>query len=78
MFVKTYEFQDSSAIFTIKMGESSVLITYNSNIDKEYEFNCENTVEFEEKVSNTLKTNESIGKLVNTSIKEGKLVPVTK
>ena len=78
MFVKTYEFHDSSAIFTIKMGESSVFVTYNSNIDKEYEFNCENTVEFEEIVSNTLKTKESIGKLVNSYIKEGKLVPVTK
>ena len=78
MFVKTYEFQDSSAIFTIKMGESSVLITYNSNIDKEYEFNCENTVEFEENVSKTLKEEKSIGKLVHSYIKEGKLVPVTK
>ena len=78
MFVKTYEFHDSSAIFTIKMGESSVLITYNSNIDKEYEFNCENTVEFEEIVSKTLKEEKSIGKLVHSYIKEGKLVPVTK
>ena len=78
MFVKTYEFQDSSAIFTIKMGKDSVFVTYNSNIDKEYEFNCENTVEFEEIVSKTLKEEQSIGKLVNTSIKEGKLVPVTK
>ena len=78
MFVKTYEFQDSSAIFTIKMGKESVFVTYNSNIDKEYEFNCENITEFEEKVSKTLKEEQSIGKLVNTSIKEGKLVPVTK
>ena len=78
MFVKTYEFQDSSAIFAIKIDESRVLITYNSNIDKEYEFNCENITEFEENVSKTLKEEKSIGKLVNTSIKEGKLVPVTK
>ena len=78
MFVKTYEFRDSSAIFTIKMSKESVFVTYNSNIDKEYEFNCENTVEFEENVSKTLKEEGSIGKLVNTSIKEGKLVPVTK
>ena len=74
MFVKTYEFQDSSAIFTIKMGESSVLITYNSNIDKEYEFNCENITEFEENVSKTLKNKESIGKLVHSYIKQDKLV----
>ena len=78
MFVKTYEFHDSSAIFTIKMGKESVFVTYNSNIDKEYEFNCENITEFEENVSKTLKEEQSIGKLVNTSIKEGKLVAVTK
>ena len=78
MFVKTYEFQDSSAIFTIKMGKDSVFVTYNSNIDKEYEFNCENTEEFDINVSNTLKNKESVGKLLHSYIKEGKLVPVTK
>ncbi len=78
MFVKTYENLDSSAIFTMKVDKESVYVTYNSNIDKEYEFKCENTQEFNEKVSNTLKTNESIGKLVNTSIKQGQLVAVTK
>ena len=78
MFVKTYEFHDSSAIFTIKMGKESVFVTYNSNIDKEYEFNCENITEFEENVSKTLKEEKSIGKLVHSYIKEGKLVPVTK
>ena len=78
MFVKHYEFQESSAIFEIKIDTSRVLITYNSNIDKEYEFNCENTQEFEEKVSNTLKNKESIGKLVHSYIKQGKLVANTK
>ena len=78
MFVKHYEFKESSAISSIKVDTSRVLITYTSNIDKEYEFNCDNTQEFEEKVSNTLKNKESIGKLVNISIKEGKLVSNTK
>jgi hypothetical protein len=72
--VKTYEFPESSAICAIKFEESRVVITYNSNIDKEYEFNCENITEFEEKVSNSLKTKESIGKLVHSYIKEDKLV----
>jgi len=78
MFVKTYEFHDSTAIFTMKVDKDIVYVTYNSNIDKEYEFNCDNTEEFNELVSNTLKNEESIGKLVNSSIKEGKLVAVTK
>lgn len=78
MFVKHYENLNSSAIFTMKVDKNSVYVTYNSNIDKEYEFNCDNTEEFNEKVSNTLKTSESIGKLVNSSIREGQLVAVTK
>tara|TARA_B100000035_G_scaffold77423_1_gene64601 strand:- start:202 stop:438 length:237 start_codon:yes stop_codon:yes gene_type:complete len=78
MFVTNYENLNSSAINTLKVEETSVLITYNSNIDKEYEFSCQNTDKFSDKVSNTLKNSESIGKLINTSIKQGILVPVTK
>ena len=78
MFVKTYENLDSTAVFTLKVNKESVFVTYNSNIDKEYEFKCGNTQEFNDKVSNTLNNKESIGKLVNVSIKEGKLVDITK
>ena len=78
MFVKTYENLNSSAINRLKIGENSVFVTYQSNIDKEYEFNCENTEEFNNLVNNTLETKESIGKLLNKSIKEGKLVDITK
>jgi hypothetical protein len=78
MFVKTYENLDSSALFQLKVDKKSVFVVYNSNIDKEYEFECENTQEFDEKVSKTLQNKESMGKLLNNSIKEGKLVPITK
>ena len=78
MFVKTYENLESSALFRLKVDKKRVYVVYNSNIDKEYEFNCDNTEEFDEKVSKTLKTNESLGKLLNSCIKEGKLVAVTK
>ncbi len=78
MFVKTYENLDSSAINTLKVDKESVFVTYTSNIDKEYEFMCENTQEFNEKVSKTLQNKESLGKLMNSSIKDGKLVAVTK
>ena len=76
--MKNYEFKESSAIYSIKIKESRVIVVYNSNIDKEYEFSCQNTDKFSDKVSNTLKNSESIGKLINTSIKQGILVPVTK
>ena len=78
MFVKIYENLDSSAINTLKVDKNSVFVCYNSNIDKEYEFKCENTQEFDDKVSKTLQNKESMGKLLNNSIKEGKLVPITK
>ena len=78
MFVKTYENMDSSAVNTLKIDKKSVFVVYNSNIDKEYEFKCENTQEFDDKVSKTLKNKESIGKLLNSSIKQQELVAVTK
>ena len=78
MFVKTYEKLDSSALYCIKVDKKSVYVVYNSNIDKEYEFDCQNTEEFTEILTKTLKNEESVGKLLHKSIKEGKLVPVTK
>ena len=78
MFVKTYENLDSSALYTLKVDKESVYVVYNSNIDKEYEFNCDKTEEFNDKLSNTLKNNESVGKFIHSSVKEGIIVPVTK
>jgi len=78
MFVKTYENLDSSAVYTLKVNKESVYVVYTSNIDKEYEFKCENTQEFDEKVSKTLQNKESLGKLLNSSIKQQELVAVTK
>ena len=78
MFVKTYENLGSSALYVIKIGEKSIFATYNTNIDKEYEFMCENPQKFENKLSETLKREESVGKLFHASIKEGELVPAEK
>jgi len=78
MFVKTYENLSSSALFRVKVDKNAVFVTYNSNIDKEYEFECQNTDNFSQKLSETLEKNESVGKLLHSYIKEGKLVPVTK
>jgi len=78
MFVKTYTDLNSSAINTLKVDKESVFVVYNSNIDKEYEFMCQNTDNFTQKLSETLEKNESVGKLMHSCIKEGKLVAVTK
>ena len=75
--MEKYEFPNSSAIHDIKFKEFSVLITYTSNIGKEYEFNCQNVGKFEQLVQKTQESDESIGKLVNSWIKEEKLVAIT-
>ena len=77
-FVKIYEELSSSAVKCVKIDEKLVKITYNSNIAKEYAFNCDTTEEFNDKLSNTLKNNESVGKFIHSSVKEGIIVPVTK
>lgn len=78
MFVKSYENLASSALNSLKIDKKTVYVVYNSNIDKEYEFDCQNTEEFTTILTKTLKNEESVGKLLHKSIKEGKLVPVTK
>ena len=78
MFVKTYENLGSSALYVIRIGENSIFATYNTNIDKEYEFMCENPQIFENKLLQTLVKEESVGKLFHASIKDGELVPSTK
>ena len=78
MFVKTYENLDSSALYMLKVDKESVYVVYNSNIDKEYEFTCQNTDNFTQKLSETLEKKESVGKLMHSCIKQGELVAVTK
>ena len=72
-----YEKLESSAVFSIKTEDSRVFVVYNSNIDKEYEFYCENTQECDKTVTETLQNKESIGKLLHKTIKEGKMIDVT-
>ena len=75
MFVTNYENLNSSAINTLKVEETSVLITYNSNTDKEYEFICDNTAEFDVKLSETISKEESLGKFIHNQVKEGIIQP---
>lgn len=78
MFVKSYQNLNSSAIFSVNVDKDSVKVVYNSNIDKEYTFDCQNIQQFDDKLSETVENNESVGKLLHICIKEGQLVPVTK
>ena len=69
----------STAIKSINITDNSVIVTYNSNIEKEYTFNCEDTQVFEdtlckELISVELKTGGSVGKFLHNQIKEGLIV----
>ena len=75
MFVKTYENLSSSAIFGVKCYKNVINVTYQSNIDKSYAFDCKNVSEFAHKLDLTLEKSESVGKLLDSEIKAGKLVP---
>ena len=76
---KKYDNLISTAINSVEIVENTVKIVYNSNIDKEYTFNCENVEQFQEElckelVSIELKTGGSIGKFLHSQIKNSVLI----
>ena len=69
----------SSAIKSINVYENTIEVVYNSNKDKQYTFNCDNTQVFEdtlckELISIELKTGGSVGRFLHNQIKEGLIV----
>jgi len=77
---KTYENLSSSAINSVTIENNVVKIVYNSNINKEYTFECQNTEEFEQQLSEQLigveleQSEVSVGRFINQQIKNGVLV----
>lgn len=77
---KLFQNLNSSAINSVEVDENVVKVVYNSNIDKEYTFNCENTEEFVENLSKELVDIEldnnkgSVGRFINQQIKDKVLV----
>jgi len=77
---KIYENLDSSAIQSVIIEENVVKVVYNSNINKEYTFNCQNIVEFEQQLTSELIDVElkngkgSVGRFINQQIKNQVLV----
>jgi hypothetical protein len=77
---KSFQKLNSSAINSVEVDENVVKVVYNSNLDKEYTFNCENVEEFVENLSKELVDIEldnnkgSVGRFINQQIKSGVLV----
>ena len=69
----------SSAVESVETKENQVLITYSSNIAKEYAYNCEDVPEFTNNLCSVLISNElnqdggSVGAFVSRSRKENVL-----
>ena len=78
--MKTYDNLQSSAINSIIVEDSVVKVVYNSNIDKEYTFNCQDTEQFVQQLSEELIDVElnngkgSVGRFLHQQIKNGVLV----
>ena len=70
MATNVFENIDSSAIFRIKVEDSSVFVTFQSNIDKEYEYSTDNVENFTKSVENSIKDpKSSIGAYINKQIR---------
>ncbi len=73
---------DSSAINSIETKENQVFVTYNSNIAKEYVYNCENIADFSDNLCEVLTGIElnnkeaSLGRFISDSRKSGVLTDV--
>ena len=74
MATRVFENLDSSAIFRIKVEDSSVFVTFQSNIDKEYEYSTEHVENFVKTVENSIKDPEnSLGRCINVLIQDKSL-----
>jgi hypothetical protein len=77
---KTFNNLQSSAINSIEVVDNTVKVVYNSNVDKEYTFNCNNIDQFVEDLSSELISIEltdnkgSVGRFINQQIKSAVLV----
>ena len=70
MSTNVFENINSSAIFRIKVEDSSVFVTFQSKIDKEYEYFHKDVENFVKSVENSIKDpKSSIGAYINKQIR---------
>ena len=72
----------SNAIESVETKENSVFITYSSNLEKNYEYNCEDVPSFTNNLCSVLVSNElqqdggSVGAFVSQSRKDRVLTEI--
>ena len=69
----------SSAVESVETKENAVFITYSSNLEKNYEYNCENVSDFTNNLCSVLISNElqqpggSVGQFIQQARKDAVL-----
>lgn len=77
---KIYDNLISTAVKSIEIIDNDVKVIYNSDINKEYTFKCENILEFENNLCQELlgielkNETSSVGKFLHNNIKAGILI----
>lgn len=77
---KIYDNLISTAVKSIEIIDNDVKVIYNSDINKEYTFKCENILEFENNLCQELlgielkNESSSVGKFLHNNIKAGILI----
>ena len=72
----------SNAVESVETKENSVFITYSSNLEKNYEYNCTNVADFTNTLCSVLIDNElqrdggSVGAFISRSRKDRVLVDI--
>jgi len=72
----------SNAVESVETKENSVFITYSSNLEKNYEYNCANVEDFTNNLCSVLISNElqrdggSVGAFISQSRKDRVLVDI--
>ena len=75
-----YDNFNSSAVKSVEILDNTVKIVYNSNTNKEYTFECQNTNEFTDSLSKELigielnESTASVGRFLHQQIKNGVLI----
>ena len=72
------EFSNSSAISKISFNhdDSEIGVSFTTNPDKYYYFQCEDVDDFVQKLEETVNANESLGKFISGLRKDGTLISI--
>ena len=76
VYSNTKDFNSSAiSLITVNTNNNTVIVVFNSNTDKSYEYSIINS-EFVELLTNTIKNKDSVGQFVSKQIKLGNITQI--